>query len=204
MSFCTTGPDGGALATAPCPSAPPAVAANHYAGSGWDEEPVTASGANDVKSGFADAFGTAFPETRFGPPTLTYDSAPVGAGGLDLAGVPSLKLQVASAGVLPSGVPRGTAAAFQLDPKLYDVDPAGNAKLLTRGAFSEPLDGAPATPVHEVSFDAFGLSNRIPAGHRLRVTLSTSDAPYLRPTSNPFAVTMLAGSTIDLPTPYPH
>jgi predicted acyl esterase len=56
--------------------------------------------------------------------------------------------------------------------------------------------------VHEVGFDAFGLSNRVPAGHRLRVTLSTSDAPYLRPTSNPFAVALLAGSSIDLPTPY--
>jgi ABC-2 type transport system ATP-binding protein len=186
MNFCTTGPDGGALSSAGCPSAAPALTANHHAGSGWDEEPVTASGAGDLKSGF----GGAFPDTRFAPPTLTYDTAPLTAA-LDLAGVPSLKLQVAS------------TAAFQLDPKLYDVDQSGNAKLLTRGAFAEPLGSPPPTPVHEVSFDAFGFSNRIPAGHRLRVTLSTSDAPYLRPASNPFAVALLAGSTIDLPTTAP-
>jgi ABC-2 type transport system ATP-binding protein len=189
MSFCTTGPGGGTLSATPCASAPPAVAANHYGGSGWDEEPVTASGAGDVKSGFADAFGAAFPETRFSPPTLSYDSAPLGPGGLDLAGVPSLKLQVAA------------TAAFQIDPKLYDFDPkTGAAKLLTRGAFGEPVEAAAAGPVHEVDFDAFGLSNLIPAGHALRVTLSTSDAPYLRPNTNPFAVAVMAGSTIDLPT----
>jgi ABC-2 type transport system ATP-binding protein len=198
MDFCTTGPDGGSLSSAPCPAAPPAAAANHYAGSGWDEEPVTASGAGDVKSGFADAFGTALPDTRFAPPTLTYDSAPLAAG-LELAGIPSLALQVVSSAVLPKGLPAGPVAAFQLDPKLYDVAPDGSAKILTRGAFSEPLDGSPATPAHEVNFDAFGFSNRIPAGHRLRVTLSSSDVPYLRPTNNPFAVALLAGSSIDLP-----
>jgi predicted acyl esterase len=149
---------------------------------------VTASGANDVKSGFADAFGSQFPETRFAPATLTYDSAPLAAA-LDLAGIPSLKLQVAA------------TPAFQLDPKLYDVDKDGAPKLLTRGAFGEPPEAVAAGPVRTISFDAFGLSNRIPAGHRLRITLSTSDAPYLRPNTNPFAVALLAGSTIDLPTP---
>ena len=44
-----------------------------------------------------------------------------------------------------------------------------------------------------------GLSNLIPAGHRLRVTLSTSDTPYLRPNTNPFAVALMPGSSIDLP-----
>jgi ABC-2 type transport system ATP-binding protein len=189
MYFCTSGADGGSLSTAPCPSASPAVAVNHYAGSGWDEEPVTASGANDVKSGFADALGTQFPDTRFAPATLTYDSAPLAAA-LDLAGIPSLKLAVAA------------TPAFQLDPKLYDVAKDGTAKLLTRGAFGEPAEAAVAGPVRRISFDAFGLSNRVPAGHRLRITLSTSDAPYLRPSTNPFTVAVLAGSSIDLPTPY--
>src|SRR4051812_34023057 len=96
LHFCTDSPSGGTLSPTACPDALPAVAANHYAGSGWDEEPVTASGAGDVKSGFADAFGMDFPETRFSPPTLSYDSAPLPAGGLDMAGVPTLKLQVAS------------------------------------------------------------------------------------------------------------
>src|SRR5205814_9295595 len=107
-----------------------------------------------------------------------------------------------AADALPAGVvPSGTAAAFQLDPKFYDVAPDGPAKLLTRGAFSEPFDGAPgAVGPHKVAFDAFGLSNLVPAGHQLRLALQTSDAPYLRPTTNPFAVGVLAGREGELPT----
>jgi putative CocE/NonD family hydrolase len=201
FSLCTTGATGGSLSAAACPSALPAVAANHYAGSGWDEEPVTASGAQDVKNGFASGFGQPFPETRDAPPTLVYDTAPL-KDPLDMAGIPKLNLQVAATDELPAGAaPRGTAAAFQLDPKFYDVAPDGSAKLLTRGAFAEGLDGASLqVPTHEVSFDAFGLSNVVPAGHRLRLTLSTSDAPYLRPSTNPFVVAVLAGSALEMPS----
>jgi putative CocE/NonD family hydrolase len=199
FAICSTGASGGTLQSTPCPSAQPAVAANNYAGAGWDEEPVTSSSAQDLKDGFAGTFGTAFPDTRTAPPTLVYDSAPL-PNGLDMAGIPKLALQVASTAVLPSGLPRTSLAAFQLDPKFYDVAPDGSAKLLTRGAFSEPFDGSTATPHHEVDFDAFGLSNRIGAGHRLRLTLSAADAPYLRPTTNPFAVALFAGSGLDMPS----
>ena len=161
------------------------MAANNYAGAGWDEEPVTAGFAEDFKQGFADAFGSGFPDTRTAPPVLVYDSTPL-AKPFDMAGIPSLKLQVAS------------SSGYQLDPKLYDVTPDGKAKLLTRGAWSEPI-GSGATP-HEAAFDAFGLSNLIPAGHKLRLQLQTADAPYLRPNTNPFAVAVLPGSTIALPT----
>ena len=34
----------------------------------------------------------------------------------------------------------------------------------------------------------------------LRLTLSTADTPYLRPNTNPFAVAVLAGSTLAMPT----
>ena len=56
-------------------------------------------------------------------------------------------------------------------------------------------------PFDEVDEDtlAGGLSNTIAKGHHVRVTLQTSDAPYLRPTTNPFAVVLAAGSAIDLP-----
>jgi putative CocE/NonD family hydrolase len=200
FALCTTGPGGGTLSTAACPGALPAVAVNNYAGAGWDQEPVTANGANDLKNGLSTALGQPFPDTRDAPPTLVYNSAPLGAP-LDMAGIPRLDLQVVAADSLPAGVvPSGTTAAFQLDPKFYDVAPDGSAKLLTRGAFSEPLDGAPgAVGPHDVAFDAFGLSNLVPAGHRLRLTLQTSDAPYLRPSTNPFAVGLLAGSEVELP-----
>jgi len=98
----------------------------------------------------------------------------------------------------------GRRGAFQLDPKFYDVAPDGTATLITRGAFAEPLDAdapSPDTiPSHKVSYDAFGLSYVLPAGHHLRLTLSTSDVPYLRPTVNPFAVALFAGSKLSLPT----
>jgi predicted acyl esterase len=100
--------------------------------------------------------------------------------------------------------PARIAAAFQLDPKLYDVGPDGRASLVTRGAFAEGLDAVPTgssiQPQHAVDFDAFGLSYKIPAGHHLRITLSTEDPPYLRPTVNPFAVTLFASSSVDLPS----
>jgi predicted acyl esterase len=153
---------------------------NNYAGAGWDEEPVTAGPAEDLKNGF----GGSFPDTRTAPPTLVYDSGAL-AKPFDMAGIPSLTLQIAS------------TSGYQLDPKLYDVSPDGSAKLLTRGAWSEAV-GSGALP-HQVKFDAFGLSNLIPAGHRIRLQLQAADTPYLRPNTNPFAVAVLAGSAISLP-----
>ncbi|HEX8207715.1 MAG TPA: CocE/NonD family hydrolase [Solirubrobacteraceae bacterium] len=200
--LCTTGPSGGTLSPVACPAAPPAVATNGNAGTGYDQEPVTSEYAEELQDGFAEYLGTEIPDLETAPTILNYDTAPLPAA-LPLAGIPKLRLRVAAADVLPAGVEPATAAAFQLDPKLYDVAPDGTTKLLTRGAFAEPLDAvAPGTstvPAHPVTFDAFGFSNTIPAGHRLRLALQTSDAPYLRPTPNPFAAAILAGSTVDLP-----
>jgi ABC-2 type transport system ATP-binding protein len=199
LQLCTTGPAGGTLASTPCPDAPPAAVVNGYAGRGWNQDAATAGYAEDLEDGFADAFGgTRIPDLHQAPPTLTYDTAPL-TEDLDLAGVPSLDLQVASAAVLPAGV-RGATAAFHLDPKLYDVAPDGTAKLLTRGVYAEPLGAAEATPQHRVRFDAFGFSNVVPKDHTLRLTLSSEDAPYLKPTLNPFAAALFAGSRIELPT----
>ena len=185
FAICTNGPSGGTLQTSACPNSIPAVAVNNYAGAGWDEEPVTSSYAEDFKNGFTSATGQAFPDTRSAPPTLVYDSAPF-TKPFDTAGIPQLKLQLAS------------TSGYQLDPKFYDVGPDGNATLLTRGAWSEAV-GSGALP-HVVDFDANGFSNLIPAGHRLRLSLSAADTPYLRPNTNPFAVAVLAGSTLSMPT----
>jgi putative CocE/NonD family hydrolase len=169
----------GTLSTAPCPNALPGVAANNYAGAGWDEEPVTSGYAEQLNQQLG------LPDTRQAPPTLVFDSAPLRSP-FDIAGIPTLKLHVAS------------SSGYQLDPKLYDLAPDGSAKLLTRGAWSEPL-GSGAAP-HAVSFDINGLSNLIPAGHKIRLQLQTADTPYLRPNGTPFAVAVLPGSTISLPT----
>ena len=195
LRLCTSGPQGGTLDAADCASAPPAVAANAYAGQGLNQEPVTANYADDDPTGLTQT------DLSQAPPTLSYDG-PTLTAPLDMVGIPRVHLQVASIDELPAGVEAG-AAAFQLDPKLYDVDGSGKATLLTRGAFAQPLNAQDPTapqPQHEVAFDVNGLSYTIPAGHHLRVTLSTSDAPYLRPENNPFAVALFAGSTISLPS----
>jgi predicted acyl esterase len=202
VHLCTTSPSGGTLSDAPCPGALPAVATNANAGTGWDQEPVTSKYADDLKDGFSEYLGQEMPDLTTAPTILNYETGPLSAP-LPLAGIPRLRLQVAATDVLPAGVEPATAAAFQLDPKLYDVAPDGEAKLLTRGAFAEPLaavaPGTSTVPAHPVEFDAFGLSNTIPAGHRLRIALQTSDAPYLRPTPNPFAAAILPGSAVELP-----
>ena len=202
MHLCTDGPSGGRLSADPCPDALPAVASNANAGTGYDQEPVTAGYAEDFKEGLAEYAGAEVPDLTTAPTILTYDG-PVLEEPLELAGIPEFRLRVTAADMLPAGVEPATAAAFQLNPKLYAVAPDGRVKLLTRGAFAEPLasvaPGVDAIPAHDVAFDAFGLSNRIPAGHRLRITFQTSDAPYLRPTPNPFAVAVLAGSAVELP-----
>ncbi|MHB1488064.1 MAG: CocE/NonD family hydrolase [Acidimicrobiales bacterium] len=202
LFLCTLpGTAGGALDSTPCPAAPPALAVNTVAGQGYDDEPVTSP---HIRQAIGQLTGQPDPSLATAPGTLTYDGAPLPAGGaLDLAGLPALHLQVAAADALPAGV-QGGAAAFQLDPKLYDVAPDGTATLITRGAFAEPLDtttpGVSTDPSHPIQFNAFGLSYLIPAGHHLRITLSTEDPPYLRPTVNPFAVALFAGSSIDLPS----
>ena len=199
LNLCTTGPQGGTLSSTPCPSAAPAVAVNGYAGQGYDQEPVTSSyfeqGASALGIGSP-------PDVSTAPPTLTYDGPTVATGqSMDLAGIPRMHLQVGAVDQLPAGF-QAFAAAFQLDPKLYDVDASGKGSLITRGAFAQPLNALSTgtMPEHQVDFDVFGMSYLLKAGHHLRLTLSTDDAPYLRPTANPFAAVVFAGSSIDLPS----
>ena len=209
--LCTTSPTGGNLSTTPCPSANPAVAVNlPGAGGGYDQEPVT---AGTIRDGIRQLTGCGQgsptcqqqdPDLSAYPAILTYD-APAVATDTKWFGPPHLDLQAGSVDVLPSAdVTHGAAAAFQLDPKFYDAAPNGAASLITRGAYAEPLDAAAPSsqtiPSHTVGYDAFGLSYVLPAGHHLRLTLSTSDVPYLRPTVNPFAVALFAGSKLGIPT----
>jgi ABC-2 type transport system ATP-binding protein len=208
LYLCTTGAAGGTLSATSCPAANPAVAVNlPGAGGGYDQEPVTAS---DIRDGIKQLTCQPNepicqqhdPDLSTYPSILKYDADPV-ATDTEWFGPPHLALQAGSVDVLPAGM-EGEGAAFQLDPKFYDVAPDGSATLITRGAYAEPLNGAapsPQTiPSHSVGYDAFGLSYVLPAGHHLRLTLSTSDVPYLRPTVNPFAVALFAGSKLSLPT----
>jgi putative CocE/NonD family hydrolase len=198
MYLCAGTPRGGTLADAPCPSAVPAAVTNS-AGAGVDEEPYSGGYAIELHQGLQDNTGQDFDLSQV-PPTLSFDG-PALTKPLDLVGIPRFHYEVASASVLPAGL-KGGAAAYQLDPKLYDVDADGKASIITRGAWSEQLNAQQPTELgqHGVDFEAFGLSYTLPAGHHLRITLSTSDAPYLRPTPNPFAAVLFAGSSVELPS----
>lgn len=192
--LCATSPLGGSLSTEPCSGASPVPMANTFGGSGYADEPVTGDYMRDE--------GIPITDTSQLPSVVRFESAPFAAGAtLDLGGIPRFDLQVASAHQLPVGA-RGAVAAFQLDPKIWDVAPDGSAKLITRGAFSEQVNAAaPGTsPIHQVSFDAFAAFYQIREGHRLRVTLATEDTPYLRPTTHPFGVTIFPGSTVSFAT----
>lgn len=194
----TTSPSGGTLTTSPpIPLfTPPAALINTYAGSGLLDEPVTSELI----------LGLGLPLWLLNlnqiPGVLTYETAPFNSSNaIDLAGIPTFSLKVISVHQLPVGEP-GLVAGFQADPKIWDVDPQGNATLITRGAFSEPVNSAPliSSPLHTTTFEAFGAFYTFEAGHRLRITLSSEDTPYLRPTTNPFIVTIHPGSKVTFPT----
>jgi hypothetical protein len=75
--------------------------------------------------------------------------------------------------------------------RLCDVAPDGSSLLVTRGV----LNIARARP--PVRLDAIG--QRLPAGHRLRVALSTSYWPWVWPSPEPVTLTLHAGR-LTLPT----
>lgn len=194
LHLCGTGAGVGTLSTTPCPGATPTVLVS---GTGGDPTSEPVAGAR-LASEFSKDFGRPFPSTATPVDVATFDSAPLTAAAT-YAGNPTLKLSVLSAPpTLGAPVPSSAAEAYQIDPKVYDVAPDGTARLITRGAYARQLaDGAPG--VQPATFDAFAFAWEFAAGHRIRLTLSSADVPYLRPSSTPFAVAVLAGSTVLLP-----
>lgn len=145
-----------------------------------------------------EATGMYLPEGRTPTPadTAVFQSKPLPEP-LQLTGTPRFGIDVVGATAdAPDNGP-GPFQAFQLDPIIWDLAPDGTRKMVTRGAYSENLDG-PIGP-HVAEFDAFGFSYEFPAGHVIQIELSTSDLPYLRPATNPFTVVVGQGSWIDLP-----
>ena len=192
--LCGTGTGTGTLSAGPCAGASPTVL---VAGAGGDPTSEPVAGAR-LAAAFSAQFGRPFPDTTTPVGTATFDSLPLAAD-TTFAGIPTLRLSVLSAPpVLAAPAPETAAQAYQLDPKVYDVAPDGTAHLITRGAYGRPLAGA-AAGTAPATFDAFAFAWKFAAGHRIRLTVSSADAPYLRPSSTAFAVALLAGSTVDLP-----
>jgi hypothetical protein len=187
-------PGVGTLESAACPGALPTLLA---AGTGGDpgSEPVA---GHLVTTGFQDQFGQPWPSTATPVDVVNFDGAPLTAD-TTYAGIPTLKLSVVSDPPTTGlGGPTPPVAAFQIDPKVYDVAPDGTATLITRGAYAEqPGGGAPG--VHTSSFDAFAMAWTFPTGHHLRLSLSSADIPYLRPNAAAFQVAVLPGSVVEMP-----
>lgn len=179
----------GALQTTPCTTTVPAVLHNTYA--------TAHPGGEYLARNFLEKYLGPLPEGRTATPvdTASFQSAPLAAP-LQLTGTPAFGLDVIAASAATPDDGPGPAQSFQLDPLVWDVAPDGTRELVTRGAYSEDTS-APVGP-HTATFDAFGFSYRFAAGHRILVELSTNDAPYLRPATNPFAVA-LTGGWLDLP-----
>ena len=187
-------PGVGTLQAAACPNAVPALLA---AGTGGDptSEPVV---GKTIGAGFRQYFGQPWPSTATPVDVVNFDG-PALTAPATYAGIPTLKLSVLSDPPTTGlGGPTPPVAAFQIDPKVYDVAPDGTATLITRGAYAEqPGQGAPG--VHTSTFDAFAMAWTFPTGHHLRLSLSSADVPYLRPNAAPFQVAVLPGSLVEMP-----
>lgn len=120
--------------------------------------------------------------------TAVFDSAPLGEQ-LDIAGSPVAQLQVSS--------PSGEAVLFA---KLYALDPAGQATLLGQAAplrLTTSTTAAAGAVLQPVTLPA--LVATVPAGHRLRLAVASTDAGYAGPTTPATYQVGLAGD-LQLPT----
>ncbi|MET7661876.1 CocE/NonD family hydrolase [Streptomyces sp. NPDC005356] len=104
---------------------------------------------------------------------------------------------------ITSEVPRGQVAA-----RLCDVAPDGSSTLVTRGVLNlssrEGRDKAFAWPpgtTDEVDFELNGIGHTFPAGHRIRLAVSSAYWPWIWPQPGSEAGFTLepAGSTLELP-----
>ncbi|HZV49708.1 MAG TPA: alpha/beta fold hydrolase [Candidatus Dormibacteraeota bacterium] len=108
---------------------------------------------------------------------------------VEVVGAPRVRLRVAS--------PTGEAVLFV---KLYDLDPAAGATLPQGLVAPVRLTGLPASiaGARPVTVTLPAIVHEFQAGHRLRVTVATSDQAYATP-DQPAVYTVAAGPTVTLP-----
>ncbi|HKA49783.1 MAG TPA: alpha/beta fold hydrolase [Candidatus Dormibacteraeota bacterium] len=133
---------------------------------------LTARTVHDVPGQHADFYSAPLPST------------------VDVVGAPTVQVRVAS--------PTGEAVLFV---KLYDVDTKSGATLPDGLAAPIHLLGLPASLAESqpVTVTLPGIVYRFQSGHRLRVTVATSDQAYATPPT-PTVYTIALNSGISLPT----
>jgi hypothetical protein len=95
---------------------------------------------------------------------------------------------------------RSTSAhRVQLDVRLYDVTPASQSTLVTRG--TSTLDsGSPLVPLGEANVDVLTYGNliQIASEDSLRLEITNVDSPYITPSRVP-SVTRLSKASLTVP-----
>ncbi|MCP1362075.1 MULTISPECIES: CocE/NonD family hydrolase [unclassified Halomonas] len=127
---------------------------------------------------------------------LCFDSEPLKQT-VSILGRPRLHLRLAS-----------SQDCGQLTVRLNDIAPDGQVAMITYGVrnlalsedFAEHRPLTPGEPV-DVALDLDMIGYRLPAGHRLRVSVSSANFPLVWPSRRRAALTLQPGSqTLELPT----
>lgn len=101
---------------------------------------------------------------------------------LTLLGAPTVKLSLhVTDAEAQAPYVTGPAVGTQIDARLWDVAPGGTARLLTRLVYRPRISGPQKFQLHPIGY-------RVAAGHRLALELRGSDAPYARPSNEPFTI----------------
>lgn len=121
------------------------------------------------------------PDSPSSPATLTFATAAM-AEPLGFTGAPRVAIRYAST----------AQRVAQFNVKLWD-EQGGSRRMITRGCLSDetPGDGT-------ADFDLWPNSHVLAAGHRLVMTISTTDFPTFKPDTEP-QVSTIASATIALP-----
>jgi hypothetical protein len=140
--------------------------------------PATAAAVDPVAGG-GDACRTVAEEKA--PGTAVY----VGprSGGYTLMGLPKVTAEI-----------RTTGLQGELNARLWDVDPDGRQRLISRGPYRLENNQS-----GRVTFQLYGNGYRFARGHRPKIELLGKDEGFMRPSNFPFSVEVL-NAQIELPT----
>lgn len=81
-----------------------------------------------------------------------------------------------------------TGQTGQLDARIWDVDPSGQALLVSHGTYRLDVPGFDA-PAGTLRLPFFGNHWQLEGGHRVRLDLTQVDQPFLRPGNPPSTLT---------------
>jgi putative CocE/NonD family hydrolase len=144
---------------------------------------------------FPFAYGPEFPgeQTPDDRKSACFDGAPLAAP-LDIVGAPQLTVRLSS-----------DKPMAQLAVRLCDLRPDGTSALITMGVLNLTHRNSSEAPELLTPGESFEtavtldqIAYRIPAGHRMRVAISTSYWPFIWPSPERATVSLQAGA-LDLP-----